>query len=211
MSYLGRTSGSSDGELKAGEIRAHLLCHSRRVLKYARLGPGATEVLTKDSASAIASSSRFIVSLNKRVSSCVATSSSHALLGSVQAVGTHAGMVHVLSYTGQKLSSYRAHTASVMAICISDDGSEFIGTASFDGPSPDLSRQVSCRRQRDRQLTARYPFRFSQARSSSTLCSRRNGTRTTFAVRSGPSRSNPTSPSGRARRSSRAGWQARSA
>ncbi|KAL7410874.1 hypothetical protein BDY24DRAFT_417479 [Mrakia frigida] len=79
------------------------------VLKYARLGPGATEVLTKDSASAVASSSRFI------------------------AVGTHAGMVHILSYSGQKLSSYRAHTASLMAICISDDGSEFIGTASFDG------------------------------------------------------------------------------
>lgn len=44
-------------------------------------------------------------------------------------------MVHVLSHSGQKLSSYRAHTAPIMDIRISDDGSEFVGTASFDGPS----------------------------------------------------------------------------
>ncbi|CED82100.1 Pyridoxalphosphate-dependent enzyme/predicted threonine synthase [Phaffia rhodozyma] len=80
------------------------------VLKYSRLEPAVSEILAKDKASVIASSSRII------------------------AVGTHAGMVHILSpTTGQKISSYRAHTASVMDIVISDDGSEFIGTCSMDG------------------------------------------------------------------------------
>jgi hypothetical protein len=45
-------------------------------------------------------------------------------------------MVHILSYTGQKLSSYRAHSASITDIRISDDGSEFVGTSSVDGRSP---------------------------------------------------------------------------
>lgn len=52
-----------------------------------------------------------------------------------QAIGTHAGMVYVLSHKGVKLNEYRAHGASVMAIEISDDGSEFIGTCSIDGSS----------------------------------------------------------------------------
>lgn len=44
-------------------------------------------------------------------------------------------MVYVLSHKGVKLNEYRAHSASVMTIEISDDGSEFIGTCSIDGPS----------------------------------------------------------------------------
>jgi hypothetical protein len=49
-------------------------------------------------------------------------------------------MVYVLSHKGVKLNEYRAHSASVMTIEISDDGSEFIGTCSIDGASGWRSR-----------------------------------------------------------------------
>lgn len=47
-------------------------------------------------------------------------------------MGTHNGMVHILSYEGQKISSYRPHAASINDIKIDDD-SEFVATASVEG------------------------------------------------------------------------------
>ena len=49
-----------------------------------------------------------------------------------QAVGTHSGVVHVLDFQGNRVKSYRPHTASVNDICVDSDG-EFVATAAADG------------------------------------------------------------------------------
>ncbi|EJD01725.1 vacuolar assembling protein VPS41 [Fomitiporia mediterranea MF3/22] len=77
-------------------------------LKYDLLG-GATEtLLEKDSASALAVSPKYL------------------------AMGTHNGIIHVLDYSGQRIKSYRPHSASVIDICF-DSAAEFVATASIDG------------------------------------------------------------------------------
>jgi len=50
----------------------------------------------------------------------------------VQALGTDNGMVHLLTYEGSKVNSFRPHTASVTCLRLDEDN-EFVGTASFDG------------------------------------------------------------------------------
>ncbi|KDQ15510.1 hypothetical protein BOTBODRAFT_31824 [Botryobasidium botryosum FD-172 SS1] len=77
-------------------------------LKYERLGGAAPEILEKDTASALAVSTRFI------------------------ALGTHVGMVHVLDFQGNKIQSYRPHAATVNAIDVDATG-DFVATASVDG------------------------------------------------------------------------------
>ena len=49
-----------------------------------------------------------------------------------QVIGTHSGIVHVLDYLGNRIQSYRPHSASINDICI-DTTSDFVGTASVDG------------------------------------------------------------------------------
>ncbi|KAF8309561.1 vacuolar protein sorting-associated protein 41 [Clavulina sp. PMI_390] len=68
----------------------------------------AQEVLVKDSASALAVSLRLM------------------------AIGTHNGIVHVLDFHGNRVKSYRSHTASINDIVIDSDG-EFVATAAADG------------------------------------------------------------------------------
>jgi hypothetical protein len=80
-------------------------------LKYHRLGASTPEILLKDTASALAASSRFLV------------------------LGTHNGMVHVLTYEGTRVKSFRPHAASVLDIKICEDD-EFVATASVEGASP---------------------------------------------------------------------------
>ncbi|KAJ9117531.1 hypothetical protein QFC22_004381 [Naganishia vaughanmartiniae] len=82
-----------------------------RSLKYQRLNAAASEILIKDTASAFAASSRFM------------------------AMGTHNGMVHILTYEGSKVKSFRPHAASVLDIKICD-ADEFVATASVEGESP---------------------------------------------------------------------------
>ncbi|GFZ48801.1 hypothetical protein JCM24511_06550 [Saitozyma sp. JCM 24511] len=77
-------------------------------LKYSRLKGRIPEILAKDSASAIDVSPR------------------------VLAVGTHNGMVHVLSYEGAKVNSYRPHAASVTCLKM-DEENDFVATASVEG------------------------------------------------------------------------------
>jgi hypothetical protein len=49
-----------------------------------------------------------------------------------QALGTHNGFAHILDLTGQRIKTFKPHTASVVDMCF-DSTAEFIGTASMDG------------------------------------------------------------------------------
>ncbi|KAK7454562.1 Vacuolar protein sorting-associated protein 41 [Stygiomarasmius scandens] len=77
-------------------------------LKYERIGGLIPDLLKKDSASALAIASKFIV------------------------LGTHAGVVHLLDISGNLIKSYKRHMASVSDIFV-DETSEFIATSSIDG------------------------------------------------------------------------------
>ncbi|KDQ63963.1 hypothetical protein JAAARDRAFT_27634 [Jaapia argillacea MUCL 33604] len=77
-------------------------------LKYERLGGAVSDLLQKDSASALAVANKLI------------------------ALGTHAGIVHILDLTGKRIKSYKPHQASVIDICMDSTG-DFVGTASMDG------------------------------------------------------------------------------
>lgn len=50
----------------------------------------------------------------------------------IQALGTHAGIVHLLDLSGTRIKSYKSHQASILDICVDETG-EFIATASMDG------------------------------------------------------------------------------
>ncbi|KAG8903108.1 Vacuolar protein sorting-associated protein 41 [Tulasnella sp. 403] len=77
-------------------------------LKYERMGGAVQDILAKDTASAI------------------------ALTGKIVALGTHNGVTHIMDLQGNRIKSYRNHTASVNDIRI-DANSEFVATASMDG------------------------------------------------------------------------------
>lgn len=42
------------------------------------------------------------------------------------------GMVHVLSYEGAKINSFRPHAANVTSLCL-DEENDFVATASMEG------------------------------------------------------------------------------
>ncbi|KAJ3825366.1 hypothetical protein F5880DRAFT_1638492, partial [Lentinula raphanica] len=77
-------------------------------LKYERIGGELPALLKKDSASALTISAKFMV------------------------LGTHAGIVHLLDLSGNRIKSYKSHQASIVDICV-DETSDFIATASIDG------------------------------------------------------------------------------
>lgn len=77
-------------------------------LKYERLGGSVHDLLTKDSASAVAYS--------------------HQRL----ALGTHAGIVHILDMHGERTKSVKPHSASILDMSLDETG-DFIATASMDG------------------------------------------------------------------------------
>ncbi|KAH9076989.1 hypothetical protein EDB83DRAFT_2504290 [Lactarius deliciosus] len=77
-------------------------------LKYERFGGAFQDLLKKDSASALAVSTKFL------------------------ALGSHSGFVHILDLTGQRIKTFKPHAASVIDVCF-DNTAEFIGTASMDG------------------------------------------------------------------------------
>ncbi|KIK69901.1 hypothetical protein GYMLUDRAFT_34296 [Collybiopsis luxurians FD-317 M1] len=77
-------------------------------LKYERIAGEIPALLKKDSASALAVSHKFM------------------------ALGTHAGIVHLLDLSGRRIKSYKSHQASVVDICVDETG-DFIATASIDG------------------------------------------------------------------------------
>ncbi|KAF9449029.1 vacuolar protein sorting-associated protein 41 [Macrolepiota fuliginosa MF-IS2] len=77
-------------------------------LKYERITGAIPDLLKKDSASALAIS--------------------HNLM----ALGTHAGIVHLLDLTGKRIKSYKPHYASIVDISL-DTNADFVATASIDG------------------------------------------------------------------------------
>ncbi|ODN99053.1 hypothetical protein I350_07207 [Cryptococcus amylolentus CBS 6273] len=77
-------------------------------LKYSKLQGRIPEILAKDTASTISVSPRFI------------------------ALGTHNGMVHVLSYEGVKVNSFRPHAAGVTCLRM-DESNDFVATSSVEG------------------------------------------------------------------------------
>ncbi|GAA5949012.1 hypothetical protein JCM21900_003173 [Sporobolomyces salmonicolor] len=77
-------------------------------LKYARLGGSTGEILAKDTASALAVSSKYII------------------------LGSHNGAIYVLNSEGVLLKTFRPHSAMVNDLSI-DTLSEFVASASMDG------------------------------------------------------------------------------
>ncbi len=47
-------------------------------------------------------------------------------------MGTHAGIVHALDFSGERVKSFRPHSASIIDLCVDSSG-DFIATASMDG------------------------------------------------------------------------------
>ncbi|KAH8118877.1 vacuolar assembling protein VPS41 [Phellopilus nigrolimitatus] len=77
-------------------------------LKYDLLGGFTAALLEKDSASSLAVCSKYL------------------------AMGTHSGIIHVLDYSGNRIKSYRPHSASVIDMCF-DSSADFVASASVDG------------------------------------------------------------------------------
>lgn len=98
-----------------------------RTLKYSRLKGKLPEILAKDTASTIEVSSRVIVRAT--------SDQDHGVWISeliLQAIGTHHGMVHILTYEGSKVNSSRPHSASITSLRL-DEENEFVATASVEG------------------------------------------------------------------------------
>lgn len=55
-------------------------------------------------------------------------------------MGTHAGIIHILDLTGERIKSYKPHMASVVDISL-DATADFVATASIDGDSISLFLQ----------------------------------------------------------------------
>ncbi|KAF9476712.1 vacuolar protein sorting-associated protein 41 [Pholiota conissans] len=77
-------------------------------LKYERITGAIPDLFKKDSASALAVSNNLM------------------------ALGTHAGIIHILDLTGKRIKSYKPHLASVVDISL-DATADFVATASIDG------------------------------------------------------------------------------
>ncbi|CEH19382.1 Vacuolar assembly/sorting protein VPS41 [Ceraceosorus bombacis] len=77
-------------------------------LKYSRMKNGYSETLRKDSASSLAASDRLVV------------------------LGTHAGYTHIMDEQGNRIKTFRSHSASVLDTQI-DESSEFVASAGMDG------------------------------------------------------------------------------
>lgn len=56
----------------------------------------------------------------------------------MKALGTHAGIIHLLDMTGNPIKSYKPHMASVVDISL-DETADFVATASMDGASTSLT------------------------------------------------------------------------
>jgi vacuolar protein sorting-associated protein 41 len=96
-------------------------------LKYERLGGDVDLILHRDSASTLAVCSKYLVRL-----SMYGLNPKGCSFMFVQAIGTHAGIVHVLELRGTRVKSFKPHSASIVDLCL-DEGGEFFATASLDG------------------------------------------------------------------------------
>ncbi|KAH7909052.1 hypothetical protein BJ138DRAFT_1090147 [Hygrophoropsis aurantiaca] len=78
------------------------------ILKYSRIGNAVPDLLKKDSASALASAS------------------------SILALGTHSGLIHIITLDGRRLKSFKPHQATVTALTLTANASH-VASASLDG------------------------------------------------------------------------------
>jgi WD40 repeat protein len=104
-------------------------------LKYERVSGAVPDLLKKDTVSAMAVSSKELVHFAALREFWLNT-----LTFVLEALGTHAGIVHVLDLSGNRVKSYKPHQASVTDICM-DATADFLATASLDGE--DRIRRVS--------------------------------------------------------------------
>ena len=96
-------------------------------LKYERITGAVPDILKKDSASALAVSNKLLV-----ISPSTIYIVSYLTYVLLQALGTHAGIIHILDITGKRIKSYKPHLASVVDISL-DATADFVATASIDG------------------------------------------------------------------------------
>lgn len=120
-------SGSSDDEGDEDEEE-----EEEPTLKYSRLGGGTTEILIKDSASALAVSTQYIVSPRLFRTARAPRFPAHVALLVSQAMGTHNGAIFILDFQGNVIKRFRPHAAMVNDLSI-DSASEFVASASMDG------------------------------------------------------------------------------
>lgn len=99
-------------------------------LKYQRITGAIPDLLKKDSASALAISNRVMVHIP-----CVYMLLYFLIYHFLQAMGTHAGIIHILDLTGKRIKSYKPHMASIVDISL-DATADFVATASIDGGLP---------------------------------------------------------------------------
>lgn len=97
-------------------------------LKYQRLGNAAAEMLKKDAASCLSVHDKFLVRRPCSPRDMLSLTSFRTL----QALGTHWGMLHVLDFAGNEIKRFPAHTATVNCISIDLNG-EFLASCSDDG------------------------------------------------------------------------------
>ncbi|CAO1634395.1 unnamed protein product [Parajaminaea phylloscopi] len=100
-----RQAGQSESESEGDEEDGE---DPEPSLKYQRLKGSIPDILKKDSASAFAVSDKFL------------------------ALGTHAGMVFIIDFSGNLIKAFRSHTASVLDLSI-DSANEFVAAAGMDG------------------------------------------------------------------------------
>lgn len=133
----GDSAGEEDASEDADESGSDDDEDDEPTLKYARLGGGTLELFAKDTASAVAVCSKYIV---RRI--CARRLPRSALLNSsvVQILGTHNGAIFVLTPEGQFVKRYRPHSAMVNGLSV-DSTCEFVASASMDGSFASL---LSC-------------------------------------------------------------------
>lgn len=86
-------------------------------LKYDLLGGSTASLLQKDSASALAVCSKFVVRITT-VATFPICRTLFTLCSPLQAMGTHAGIVHALDFSGNRVKSFRPHSASIIDLCV---------------------------------------------------------------------------------------------
>jgi hypothetical protein len=88
-------------------------------------------------------------------------------LADYQALGTHNGMVHILTYEGSKVNSSRPHGASITCLRL-DEENDFVATSSVEGQlfhhQPDSGQADSLGRVVIRSLTSTEKYAFDYKR-----------------------------------------------
>lgn len=90
-----------------------------------------TQVLTVKGADTGSSCQRYSIR-DQRIPESDGESPASLVVLTAKAIGTHVGMVHVMTYEGAKVNSFRPHAASVTCLTMDEDN-DFVATASVEG------------------------------------------------------------------------------